>query len=125
MNPKDIIKRNEAKRGNLDKLCGCKEVWAIPYSVYYMSCNLDHVLYGKRNSTDEEKEKDAYRFAKRYSGDVEGFLKYITESEFSVIGSYKESWDFIRQDLHSLERYTNLGIGLEKRRAVLSFPAEN
>ena len=49
-----------------------------------MSCNLDHVLYNKRNSTDEEKENDAYAFAKQYKGDRDGFVKFISESSFSV-----------------------------------------
>lgn len=111
---KDIVERNNLKRNNIDKLCSCKEIWSIPYSVYYMSCNLDHVLYGKLNSTDEEKENDAYQFAKKYKNDTEGFLEYITESDFSVMSEYKESWEFIKQGLHSLERYTNLGVKLKK-----------
>lgn len=114
VDPDAIIQRNERKRSNINKLCGCKEIWSIPYRVYYMSSNLDHVLYGKLNSTDEEKENDAYQFAKKYSKNIEGFLKYIIESDFSVMGEYKESWDFIKQGLHSLERYTNLGIELGK-----------
>lgn len=111
-NRKEAILRNERKRNNIDKLCGCKSVWSVPYGVYYMSSNLDHVLYGKMNSTDEEKEQDAYKFAKEYKDNVPGFLTYISESEFSVNMDYNESWNFIRQGLHSLERHTNLGLGL-------------
>lgn len=111
----NIIKRNEAKRNNIDKLCSCREIWSIPYSVYYMSCNLDHVLYGKLNSTDEEKEEDAYQFAKKYRQKPEDFISYMVNSDFSVIMDYKESWDFIRQDRHSLERYSNLGLGLKMK----------
>ena len=75
-----------------------------------MSRNLDHVLYGKLNSTDEEKENDAYAFAKKYKDDIDGFLSFISDSDFARIDGYKESWEFIRQDLHSLERFTNLGL---------------
>lgn len=60
--------------------------------------------------TDEEKEKDAYMFAKKYRNDIPGFLTYIKESDFSVGPDYKESWKYITDDLHSLERHTNLGI---------------
>lgn len=77
-----------------------------------MSCNLDHVLYNKQNSSDEEKEKDALAFAKRYRQDVEGFVKFIAESDFSVSSNYVESWNYIKQDVHSLERHTNLGLCL-------------
>ena len=96
--------------GNLNRLITTKKIWKIPYSVYYMSCNLDHALYGKLNTSDEDKEKDAHAFAKQYKDDVPGFLKYISESDFSVMDGYKESWKYIKQDLHSLERHTNLGI---------------
>ena len=77
-----------------------------------MSCNLDHVLYDKRNSTDEEKEQDAYAFAKTYKNNVAGFLSFMCESSFSVKGDFKESWEFIEEDMHSIERYTNLPICL-------------
>ena len=75
-----------------------------------MSCNLDHVLYGKLNSTDEEKEKDAFAFAKRYMKDIPGFKKFICESDFSVISNYAQSWQYIREGTHSLERHTNFGL---------------
>ena len=102
--------RNQKKRANINKICSCKELWSVPYSAYYMSCNLDHVLYNKLNSTDEEKERDSFQFAKRYKEKTEEFLSFICESDFSVTGDLKASWDFIKLDLHSLERYTNFGI---------------
>lgn len=77
-----------------------------------MSCNLDHVLYDKLNSSDEDKEADAFQFAKSYKDKIPEFVKFISESDFSVIGDYRQSWVFIQQDLNSLHRYTNLAIGL-------------
>ena len=79
-----------------------------------MSCNLDHVLYDKLNSTDEEKEIDSLNFARRYRSHVEEFVTFISESDFSIGGTYLESWDFIKQENHSLERHTNFGICLKK-----------
>ena len=75
-----------------------------------MSCNLDHVLYNKLNSTDIEKENDAFKFTQKYKDDLDGFLSFICDSNFSVCNDYKESWEFIRKDLNSLNRYSNLGI---------------
>ncbi len=109
----NIIDRNQRKRNNVNALHTCPEIWSIPYSVYYMSCNLDHVLHNKLNSTDTEKEADAHAFAKKYHGDVEAFLKFICESDFSVMNGYMESWQFIKEEKHSLERHTNLGICFE------------
>ena len=68
-----------------------------------MSCNLDHVLYGKQNSTDKDKEYDAFQFARKYKNEIPEFLYFISKSDFSVIGNYKESWE-------SLQRHTNLGL---------------
>lgn len=62
-----------------------------------MSYNLEYVLYGKLNSTDEEKEEDAYQFAKKYRNDIQGFLTYIKESNFAVGSNYKESWDILQR----------------------------
>lgn len=107
----DILERNTQKSSVLNRLISCQYIWtSIPYSVYYMSCNLDHVLYDKPNSTDDEKESDSYKFAKQYKNDLEGFKSYIRESDFSVSGDYQESWAFIKKDCNSLNRYTNLGI---------------
>ena len=109
-NAEAIKDRNKTKRDNLYRLRTQRAVWGVPYRVYYMSCNLDHVLYNKRNSTDEEKENDAYAFAKQYKGDRDGFVKFISESSFSVMGDFKESWKFIEKDMNSIELYTNLCI---------------
>lgn len=109
-NPNTIVQRNARKRENIDRICSCLKIWAIPYSAYYMSSNLDHVLYGKLNSTDDEKEDDAYMFAKQYKNNISGFIEYITDSDFSVSNDFKESWEYIKKDFHSLERHTNFGI---------------
>ncbi len=109
-----LIKRNLQKRETLFRLIGTGKVRSIPYRIYYMSCNMDHVLYDKRNS--DEKETDAYAFASKYKGDIEGFLNFMLDSDFSVGGDYKESWNYIEKDYHSLERYCNLGIPLKEEK---------
>ena len=75
-----------------------------------MSCNLDHVLYDKLNTTDTEKEADAYAFALRYRNDIAAFRSFISDSDFSVSSSYKDSWNFIKAGMESLKRHTNLGL---------------
>ena len=109
--PEKLIQRNKHKQLKLNRISKLTKVWTtIPYQVYYMSCNLDHVLYGKLNSTDEEKENDAYAFVQKYKNDIDGFLSFISDSEFSRIEGYTESWEFIKRDVHSLERFTNFGL---------------
>lgn len=105
-----IMQRNRKKRENLDKLCITKRIWDVPYQVFYMSCNLDHVLYDKLNSSDEEKEYDSYHFAKRYRNDITAFWAFVSSSDFSVMIEYQDSWKYIKDKLHSLERHSNLGL---------------
>ena len=112
-----IERRNLQKRENLNKISAKRDIWKIPYNVFYMSCNLDHVLHNKINSTDEEKEKDAFIIAKRYESDLAGFVEFISQSDFSVAGNYAETWAFIKEDKHSLERHTNLGLCFKAERS--------
>lgn len=109
-NKTGIEERNRRKRDNLNRLASTNMIWKIPYRVYYMASNLDHALYNKLNSTDAEKEKDAYIFAKRYRDNIPGFIKFISASDFSVVDGYSESWQYIREGLHSLERHSNFGL---------------
>lgn len=106
-----IVSRNRQKSTNLRVLVGCSHMLkTIPYHVYYMSCNLDHVLHGKLNCTNEEKGQNAYLFAKKYRNDVVGFINYISDSDFSVIDGYRSSWKYIDEGVNSLGRHTNLGL---------------
>lgn len=110
---KNIQKRNAIKSGNLDRVSITKKVWQVPYKVYYMSCNLDHVLYNKPNSSDAEKEENSFEFAKKYKDDIPEFIKYMTKSEFSVDLEYATSWKYIKEGLRSLERHSNFGLCLK------------
>ena len=109
-NKTGIESRNKRKSTNINKLCSKQSIWNVPYRVYYMSCNLDHVLYNQLNCSDEEKGINSFKFAKTYKDKIPEFLQFIGKSDFSVTSNYKDSWDFIKQGKNSLNRYTNLGI---------------
>ena len=111
-NVERIRLRNIQKRENLNTLStNTSGIYnGIPYRIYYMSCNLDHVLHDKPNATDEEKKANSLDFTERYYDDINAFIKFISESTFSQCTGYKESWDYIKQDKHSLERNSNLGL---------------
>ena len=95
--PDAISKRNRQKRGCLDKLQTTDELWKIPYRVYYMSCNLDHVLYGTMNLNRKDKLMKAFSFAKRYSTNLDGFLEFINSPVIKAVDDYSESWNYIRE----------------------------
>lgn len=106
----EIIERNHRKQANLIRLSQRKVIWKIPYEIYYMSCNLDHVLYNIVNSTDDEKEKHSYEFAMKYRENPDQFLKLINSDGMCPGRSYVESWEKIRENIESLQRHTNLGL---------------
>ncbi len=110
----NIIKRNHQKRSCLDRLSITEALCGIPYHAYYMSCNLDHVLYDKLNLTDREKGKFSMEFARKYRDRTQDFISFISDSDFSVKTDYVSSWHFIKEGLHSLERHTNFGLGLDR-----------
>lgn len=112
-----IVNRNKLKRECLERISTTKSIAGVPYQAYYMSCNLDHVLHNKLNSTESEKENDAMAFARKYRNDLEGFVRFISDSPFSVGDDYVESWKYIKDDCRSLERHTNFGICIKRARA--------
>ena len=109
-NRQRIIDRNSRKRANMDRLALEPAIAGIPYLAIYMSCNLDHVLYNKLNSPDSDKRRDSIAFARKYRNDIKAFIAFISDSDFSVPGDRKETWEYIRQGLNSIDRHTNLGL---------------
>ena len=57
-NKPGIEERNRQKKENLLALIHTEKIWGVPYRIFYMSCNLDHALYGKLNSSNADKEKE-------------------------------------------------------------------
>lgn len=120
--PDQIEERNKRKTANVNRLIETDRIWeSIPYQVYYMSTNLEHVLVGKLNCSNREKEKFAFHFAMTYKDHLPDFLQFMTESPFSVDGDYLETWDFIENKDHSLQRFSNYGLSLEP---LIQFPEE-
>jgi len=111
-----IEKRNEQKREVVDCLVECDDLFGIPYRVFYMSCNLDHVLHDNPNTCQDMKTRKSKQFALRYKDDLAGFIRFMTESPFSDAGEYHKSWDRLRFDdagKNSIRQATNLGIVFE------------
>nr|DAW19898.1 MAG TPA: protein of unknown function (DUF4276) [Caudoviricetes sp.] len=112
--PDSVLDRNRRKRANIDRLSSCSKIAQIPYSIYYFSLNLDHVLHGKTNLSDWEKIQCAENFDLKYGDDPGGFIHFMCESSFSVCDDYRSSWNFIKIGTHSLERHSNFGIAFSE-----------
>ena len=95
----------------MNKLLKLSDIKGISYKCYFMSSNLDHALYNKQNLTDEEKELYSIKFYEMFEGHEKLFIKYL---ESDVVNgcpdSFPASWKYIKEELHSLERHSNLHI---------------
>lgn len=115
--PNDIIERNHVKKNALRKLAsiGCLTYrkHAVPFSVYYLSRNMEHALHGLIEDVDvEEKERLARSFQRRYKDDLKGFLRLLGGREIAVPGTYEETWKHAEVGENSLERGSNLHLAL-------------
>ena len=109
-----VVNRHCRKRKNLDYLCtkttiklGTK---TVPYSIYYNSCNLEHFLYGEKNTPQNEKGNKARIFVNECIDHDDYFISQMS-GEFSLKNlDYKQSWEYIRDrtTVNSLSRCSNL-----------------
>lgn len=103
-----IQQRNQQKSSVLNRLISLKSVWrTIPYSMYFFSCNLDHIMHGQRNLLENDKYVYAAQFDKIYGDSPQRFLDFLNTPHFAVQGNYDETWTFIKTNSNSLKRYTN------------------
>lgn len=110
-NVQRVINRNKHKREMMDYLLTLDKIKSISYRCYYMSSNLDHALYNQINLDDEAKKKYANTFYEKFMGKEQLFINFLEiEAVNGVPESFPESWRYIKSDLHSLERHTNLNI---------------
>ena len=102
-----IMERNDRKGRILNKLCQISNIGKIEYKIYFFSCNLEHVLHNSQNTTCDKKRVYSYNFADLYVGKENSFVNFLSSNEFTTVGDYKETWQFIKEDCNSLNRYCN------------------
>jgi hypothetical protein len=105
-----ILKRNIVRIANIEKLLGTKEICKIPYQLFFMSCNLDHVIANERNlpKKDKVKEKIATNFEREIGANKTLFENFLKEHLTPGASTFEESWDYLKIGTHSLDRHTNL-----------------
>lgn len=87
----------------------------VKYSVYYVSCNMDYLLFNKRNPTVAKKKECSMMFSLECSENNELLYETLFNEEIMYDGTYHESWDFIQDKTNSLGRYTNLNLFFDER----------
>lgn len=110
-NIQKVKDRNKHKREIINYLLTCNSIKGISYRCYYLSSNLDHALYNQLNLSDELKSQYLLAFYEQFMGRESLFIKFLEmEVVNGVPESFPESWRYIRKELHSLQRHTNLNI---------------
>ena len=104
------IGRNRKKADILRKLSEIAQVGNVPYSVYFASCNMDHLLFDKRNPPPNVKTGCAYHFIERCTADPSVLNDSIFKQGIMADGTYDHSWAYIQQGCNSLHRHTNINL---------------
>lgn len=119
VNRKNILDRNRRKLAILKKLSGLNYLsfsinnssLCIPYTPYYMSCNLEHVLHNNPNiDTINEKEYYSMVFSDKYLNKISDFVNFINSAGIGTGLSFDESWRNILKPENALKRETNLNL---------------
>ena len=111
-----IKKRNHQKQEVINRMLSISKVWTcIPYSVYFFSCNMDHVLHKQANLLRQEKDKLAQKFEDMFINKPKEFAAFFTDEQLFSGTSYIESWDFIRTSTNSLKRKTNFYLYIKEK----------
>lgn len=116
---KDVLgikNRNRQKQEVVNKILTISMVWTcIPYSVYYFSCNMDHVLHKQANLSRQEKDKFAQKFEDKYINRPQEFADFFEDEQLFAGKTYIESWNFIRASTNSLKRKTNFYLYIKEK----------
>lgn len=114
-----IVRRNKQKTLNLSRLIEAtylkRSNRRIPYSLYYMSINLDHVVCNDPNLPSPYlKAKASYDFVETFRGKESSFIEFTKRLILGEANSYITSWKVIENSRHALTRATNLYFFLNK-----------
>lgn len=113
--PQNVVDRNKRKSEIMNHLLSIQDVKGIAYDKYFMSCNLDHALYNEQNLHEDLKQEYADLFYETFKDAPRTFIEFLKEEVVNgVPNSYPQSWRYIKEGLHSLERHTNLNIYFDK-----------
>ena len=112
--PEKVIQRNLAKSGNIYRVYNCGSINGIPFKLYYMSCNLDHVLYDNRNMEDMEKVPASKKKAREIHKNPSATIQFLASVPIRLGNDYKSSWEEIFLRNESLQRHSNLSYFLDE-----------
>lgn len=111
---RSIAKRNELKSINTKIMMTTSYVLRshIPYQLYFFSRALEHVLFDKPNPRSENKIHKVEQFVDQLDEPLEQFLEQFLRlpERANMKQVYEESWHYIMQSNHSLQRASNVSL---------------
>jgi len=111
--PDRLRRAHETKRRNLIRLISLPKVnRSIPFSVYFFSCNLDHVICGDANLSQAAKSDEAEKFNSIFHANPAGFVSFFHSNDVAACDTYCDSWDYIKKNANSLKRCSNFNVFL-------------
>ena len=111
------IGRNRKKSSIIKKLVETTQIGNIPYHIYFVSCNMDHLLFNDRMPSRNRKKNNAWIFQEMCKKTPK-FLEKILFNERLVSKDYYGSWEEIQKGIHSLQRKTNMNLFLNETKSA-------
>ena len=113
-----ITHRNSKKRAALNTLSRTEKVAkTVNYKILYFSRNLDHVISDDADTPKSKKTKEADAFSNSFATPYD-FEDFFTTSDFTVDGTYDTTWNFIKSDARSLEKFSNFQLIFDMLREI-------
>lgn len=113
-NVDQVLQRNGHKKKMLRVLIDTVQLNSLPYNLYFMSCNFEHILFGqeKMNATMMEKISLSKGYFAECKKNV--FLPQETVlNEDYMCSDYISSWQEIAKGKNSLKRKSNINLFLQ------------
>lgn len=107
-----IEERNEIRSRNVQMMSSTQALAQYAYQAYYFSRHLEHVVFDEMNPCREEKVEKIENFLEELTIPIEQFLaQYMPVGQDEGYATmHQESWEFIMENIHSLQRYTNVSL---------------
>ncbi len=114
----EVLGRNKKKRENLNVLMAMDTIKidtkTVKYSIYYFSSNLDHFIHRDANLDSRKKRQLAQDFA-AFHDEAEQFVDFFRKDEETAKDmDYADSWKYVKEGYHSIQRHTNINLLFER-----------
>lgn len=114
MNRDSVIQRNHRKTSNVLGIYDCGNLCGVPFRLYYMSCNIDHVFHGERNMVYTNKIGASKRLSYSIRRTPDKYRHLLNSTEIKLGTDYISSWKELMKGNESLNRHTNISYFLEE-----------